>query len=161
MFSVSLFFNKDKTLKSPLILSCFCLGMVYHVIYGILYVLLSEPLYQYVRIGNDRISTVIHAILIALAGTAVCCIFFALRDKRIVPGAFVFLAVSMISGYLVTLNLPADRRSLMFHLITLYGIGPVAVVNAVSWSLYLRIRSRKRQMDVSSSKLLGTDDRGF
>lgn len=158
---MSLFFNKDKTLKSPLVLSCFSLGMVYHVIFGILYVLLSEPLYRYVRIGNDEVSTALHAILIALAGTAVCCIFFGLRDKRIVPGAFAFLAVSLISGYLVTLNLPADRRSLMIHLITLYGMGPVVLGNAVSWSLYLRIRRRKRQMVGSPPKLQGTGIRGF
>ena len=158
---MSLFFNKDKTLKSPLLLSCFSLGMAYHVIFGILYVILSEPLYRYVRIGSDEFSTMIHAMLIALAGTAVCCLFFGLRDKRIVPGAFVFLAVSLICGYLVTLSLPADRRSLMISLITLYGSGPVVLGNAVSWSIYLQIRRKKRQMDGSSLNLQGTDVRSF
>lgn len=139
-FSVSLFFNEDKTLKSPLLLNCFCLGLVFCIIFGILYAVLIEPLYLYVHVGNDVISSALHAMLIALGGTAVCCGFFVLRNKRIVPGAFVFLAVLLLCGYLTTFHLDAERRGLAVQLLTLYCLAPVLVGNAVSWSVYLRLR---------------------
>lgn len=142
---MSLFLNKDKTPKSSLLLNCFCLGLVFYGIFGGMYAFLTEPLFRYVNVVSNEFSVVLHAVLMALAGTAVCCIFFALRDKRIVPGAFVFMTISLILGGLVSFNLPVDRRSLMLQLLILYGTGPVLIGNAVSWSVYMRLRRRQRQ----------------
>lgn len=140
---ISLFLNKDKTPKSPLLLLCFCMGIVFCVIFGIMYALLTDPLHAYVRVGGETLSTSLHSIIIALCGTAACCSFFVLRDKRIVPGAFVFLAVFLAAGYLMTIPLGANDRELMRYIISLYGLAPVLLGNVVSWGIYLKIRKKK------------------
>lgn len=148
---MSLFINKDKTAKSPLVLHCFSLGLVFCFIFAGMYALLTEPLHTYVRIVNDTFSTTLHAVLIASAGTVVCCIFFMLRDKRIVPGAFTFLAIFLLVGYLMTFELSADRRNLMQHLLSLYGLGPILLGNAISWGIYFKMQRKQSSTDKNVS----------
>ena len=80
-------------------------------VFGILYGVLSEPLYRLVRLGSEASSTVVQGILIALLGTALCCLQFLLRDKRIAPYGFAGLAVALLMFYVGASFLDADVRS--------------------------------------------------
>lgn len=140
---MSLFLNKDKTRKSPIVMTSFLLAIVFALVYGGCYMLLTVPLHQYVSLGSPAVTNALHLLLIALAGTAVCCLLFLLRDKRLVPYGFAGLAVFLAAFYIAALLLPADRRGLMLYVISLYGLGPVLAGNAVSWAVYLTLRRRR------------------
>lgn len=143
---MNLFLNKDKTLKSPIALLCFFMALLFCVIYGLLYTVLTNPLHQYFRVGGEAFSTGLHSMIIALLGTGVCCAFFVLRDKRIVPGAFAFLAVFLLAGYLMTLQLGENVRGMMQYVVSLYGLAPVLIGNAVSWAAYFKIRAGRQRL---------------
>lgn len=136
----SLFLNPDKTRKSAVVLWSFLLALLFCVIFGAAYALLTDPLYHLISIGGAQVSNVLHCVLIALVGTAVCCCFFALRDKRLVPYAFVGLAVFVMVFYLAACMIAPENRGMMISLVTLYGAAPVLVGNLVSWAIYWKVR---------------------
>lgn len=140
---MSLFLNKDKTRKSPIVMTSFLLAIAFALVYGGCYMLLTVPLHQHVSLGSPAVTNALHLLLIALAGTAVCCLLFLLRDKRLVPYAFAGLAVILAAFYIAALLLPEGRRGLMLYVISLYGLGPVLVGNAASWAAYLALRRRR------------------
>lgn len=137
---MSLFIDKHNRRKSPIALAAFGAALLDLVVFGGLYALLSEPLYRAVSLGSETATTVVHALLIALAGTAVCCLLFFLPDKRVAPYGFAGLAVVLAMFYVAAAAMSAPARGNMMHLITLFGLAPVLVGNAAVWPLYLKIR---------------------
>ena len=85
-------------------------------------------------------TNVAHTLIIAVIGTAVCCLLFLLKDKRVAPYSFLGLAMLLLVFYAVAFLLEEDARPLMLYLITLYGLAPVLVGNAVTWPIYLKIK---------------------
>jgi len=137
---MSLFVDKFNRRKSPLALAAFGAALLDFLVFAVCYALLAEPLYHAVSLGNPFAATVIQAVIISLAGTAVCCLLFLLPDKRIVPYGFGGLAAVLGMFYAAALLLEPEARGLMAYLITLYGLGPVLVGNAVSWPVYRLLR---------------------
>lgn len=133
---MSLFVNKDKTLKTPIALITFSMAIVFSFIYGLLYAFLTEPLHTYVKVGNEISSSIIHSIIIALIGTIFCMIFFLLPDKRIVPGAFGFMSLFLVIAYLLIFLLESNTRSIIAYAVSLYALAPVILGNIVSWSIF-------------------------
>ena len=93
------FIDKHHRRKSSMAVTAFFAALIDLFVFGILYGVLSEPLYRLVRLGSEASSTVVQGILIALLGTALCCLQFLLRDKRIAPYGFAGLAVALALGY--------------------------------------------------------------
>lgn len=87
-------------------------------------------------------SNVAHTLIVAVIGTAVCCLLFLLKDKRVAPYSFLGLAVTLCMFYAAVLLLDGDARSLMLYLVTVYGLAPVLVGNAVAWPIYLKMKRR-------------------
>jgi len=137
---MSLFVDKFNRRKSPLALAAFGAALLDLLVFALCYSVLAEPLYRAVSLGNQTASTLVHAVVISLAGTAVCCLLFLLPDKRVVPYGFAGLAAVLGMFYAAACLLEPDARGLMVYLITLYGLGPVLVGNAVSWLIYRRLR---------------------
>lgn len=137
---MSLFIDKHNRRKSPLALAAFGAALAYLCIFGVLYAVLAKPLYDHVRLGSSAATVTAHSIVIALAGAAICCLFFLLRDKRVAPLGFAGLAVILCMFYAAALMLEAAERSLMLQLITMYGLAPVLVGNAVAWPVYRKLR---------------------
>ena len=135
---MSLFIDKHNRRKSPLALAAFGAALAYLCVFGALYAVLAKPLYDHVRLGGA--TTAVHGLVIALAGTAVCCLFFLLKDKRVAPLGFAGLAVILCMFYAAALMLEAPERSLMLRLITMYGLAPVLVGNAAAWPVYWKLR---------------------
>lgn len=137
---MSLFIDKYNRRKSPLALAAFGAALAYLCVFGVLYAVLAKPLYDCVRLGNPAATLTVHSLVIALAGTGVCCLSFLLKDKRVPPLGFAGLAVILCMFYAAALMLEAEERGLMLRLITMYGLTPVLAGNAVAWSLYWKLR---------------------
>ena len=149
---MSLFIDpRTKKRKSPIVLISFLTGVLFLLIYGFFYTVLTDPLYRLISLGNPVMSTVVHGFLISLTGTAVCCLAFFLPDKRIAPLGFAALAVFFALTCLAAAFLDADARKVMLGLIALYGLGPVVVGNAMAWSIYQRLKIHRAESSAPAS----------
>ena len=137
---MSFFIDKHNRRKSTIMLTAFCVGFVFAVLFVALAIALGEPLYTYIRFDNDLLTTAVHAVLVALVGTGICCVTFLLKDKRIAPYSFAGLAVWLCMFYAAAFLLEGEGRVYMMKTITMFGLGPVLVGNAVTWPIYLRMK---------------------
>ena len=137
---MSFFIDRLNRRKSPIALAAFAAAMLYLFIFGVLYGLLAAPLYRAVSLGTPAATTAVHSLIIAAIGTAVCCLLFLLKDKRVAPYGFCGLAVALCMFYAAAFLLDGLARSNMLYLITAYGLAPVLVGNAVTWPIYWRMK---------------------
>ena len=144
---MSFFIDRFNRRKSPIALAAFGAALLYAVIFGVLYALLAEPLYHAVSLGSPTATTVCHTVIIAVIGTAVCCLLFLLKDKRVAPYGFCGLAVALCMFYAAAFLLEGLARSNMLYLITAYGLAPVLVGNAVTWPIYWRMKRTNPAMN--------------
>lgn len=137
---MSFFVDRYNRRKSTIALTAFCVGFLFAFLFVALAIALGEPLYTLIRFENDTVTTAVHAILVALVGTAICCVTFLLKDKRIAPYSFVGLAVWLCMFYAAAFLLEGEGRVYMMKTITMFGLAPVLVGNAVTWPIYLRMK---------------------
>ena len=90
---MSLFLTKEGKRKSPMAVTVFFVDLLFCLVFGGAYALLTEPLHSLLPLGGGMPETVLHCLIIAVIGTAVCCVLFLLPDKRIVPYSFASLPV--------------------------------------------------------------------
>ena len=137
---MSFFIDRFNRRKSPLALAAFGAALLDMAVFGLLYAFLAKPLHDAVSLGSAAATVTGHALIIAVLGTAVCCLLFLLKDKRVAPYGFLGLAVLLLVFYAVAFLLEEDARPLMLYIITLYGQAPVLVGNAVTWPIYLKMK---------------------
>ena len=137
---MSFFVDRFNRRKSPLALAAFGAALLDLAVFGLLYAFLAKPLNDAVSLGSTAATLVVQALIIAVLGTAVCCLLFLLKDKRVAPYGFLGLAVLLLVFYAVAFLLEEDARPLMLYIITLYGLAPVLGGNAVTWPIYLKIK---------------------
>lgn len=137
---MALFVTKEGQRKSPIAITCFFVSILFCGVYALGYALLTEPLYRYLYIGNDALSSGLHCTLIALVGTAICCTLFMLKDKRIVPYSFVGLAIIVLMACIATFQLEQELQKAAMYVISIYLFSPVLIGNLVSWTIYCRLR---------------------
>ena len=137
---MSFFVDRFNRRKSPLALAAFGAALLDMAVFGLLYAFLAKPLNDAVSLGSAAATLVVQALIIAVLGTAVCCLLFLLKDKRVAPYGFLGLAVLLLVFYAVAFLLEEDARPLMLYIITLYGLAPVLVGNAVTWPIYLKMK---------------------
>ena len=137
---MSFFIDRFNRRKSPLALAAFGAALLDMAVFGLLYAFLAKPLNDAVSLGSTAATLVVQALIIAVLGTAICCLLFLLKDKRVAPYSFLGLAMLLLVFYAVAFLLEEEARPLMLYLITLYGLAPVLVGNAVTWPIYLKIK---------------------
>ena len=137
---MSFFIDQKNRRKSPIILAALGAALLDLAVFGICYALLTEPLYHAVRLGGEIATTAVHALIIALAGTAVCCLQFLLPEKRVAPYGFAGLAVVFMMFCAAALMLDAPARGNMLRLIAMFGLAPILAGNAVTWPTYLKMK---------------------
>ena len=137
---MSFFIDKKNRRKSPIVLAALGAALLDLAVFGIAYALLTDPLYHAVQLDSEIATTVIHALVIALAGTAVCCLEFLLPDKRVAPYGFAGLAVVFMMFCAAALMLDEPARGNMLRLIAMFGLAPVLVGNAAAWPIYLKMK---------------------
>lgn len=137
---MNLFIDKNHRRKSPIAIAGFFATLLDLCIYGVLYTLLAEPLYRQLTLPSTAATNAVHTLIIALVGTAIGSLLFLLRDKRVALFGFVGLAVVLVMFYFAAWMLDTDQRATMVQLITLYGVAPALIGNAVAWPVYLMLR---------------------
>lgn len=128
--------NREGKQRSTFLLSVFLLTLADITVFAFAYILLSEPLYVHIRFQSDIITTPVHALIISLTGTAVCCLAFILPDKRMVPGGFAGLALLFLLLVLLCLFRDPENQGYLLKLVFMYGTGPVAIGNLITWFVY-------------------------
>lgn len=138
---MSFYIDEHNRRKSPLALVAFGAALLDACIFGALSFLLAEPLYRLVAFDSETVTAIAHAAVVAILGTPLCCLLFLLRDKRVVPYGFTVFAVILGLFYAAALSLQdAVSRDGMLRLISLFGLTPVLLGNAVSWPIYLYMK---------------------
>lgn len=144
---MAFFVDKQNRRKSPVALAAFGAALVDMAVFSLLYVALAEPLYRLFAFESDSATNLAHSLIIAAVGTAVCCLWFLLRDKRVAPYGFACLALFLSMFLLAAALLDAEARGVMLYVIAMYGLMPVLVGNAVSWAVYLRLKRKNPAMN--------------
>lgn len=144
---MSFFIDKNDRRKSPIALAAFGAAVAYLAVFGVLYALLAEPLYNAVRFESATLTNAVHSLIIAVIGTAVCCLLFLLKDKRVAPYGFAGLAVVLCMFYAASLLQEGLARQNLMYLVTAYGLAPVLVGNAVAWLVYWRMKKAHPDMN--------------
>jgi len=137
---MNLFVDKKKRRKSPIALVAFGMALAYCLLFGALYALLAEPLYYTIALPSLFLTNAVHSLIVAVVGTALCCLLFLLKDKRIAPSGFAGLLVILCMFYAGSIMQQPENRSIMLPVITTYGLAPVLVGNAVTWPIYLKFK---------------------
>jgi hypothetical protein len=137
-------FTKNGKLKSTLIVNSFSLSLLFMAIYGLSYLMLIDPLENMLaaRYGVALASFAESAVP-ALAGTVLCCsLFFVFRDKRLVPGAYVWLLLFSLRAFLSARH-AAERDRGVF--LSLYGmIVPAPLILGGGCSAYLYENAKRK-----------------
>jgi len=132
---MSLFVDRSGRRKSPLALSAFFTGILFFFIYGALYVLLAEPLYHSIAFESVLLTNVVHSVIIALAGSLLCCLMFLLPDKQIAPLGFLCVAILTLVLYAASAAM-AEGRAVMMQFVSMYCLAPTIIGNLIGWSVY-------------------------
>ena len=157
---MALFYDKKaRKPKNPLVMYAFCLAILYMVVYLALFHVLSEPLYLHVSpFGSDLPNTVLHAVIVSLAGTAlICLLFFVFKDKRYVLFGYAGLAVIFLMFAVGTFSIGEEHRDVIRSVVFMYGLGPVIIGSAVSGALYCAVFRKYSVVSDIYAGLLGGD----
>ena len=73
---MALFVTKEGKRKSPMAVTCFFVDLLFCLVFGGMYALLTGVLHDHLPLGGGMAENWIHCGLIAVVGTAVCCILF-------------------------------------------------------------------------------------
>ena len=111
---MSFFVDRFNRRKSPLALAAFGAALLDLAVFGLLYAFLAKPLNDAVSLGSAAATLVVQALIIAVLGTAVCCLLFLLKDKRVAPYGFLGLAVLLLVFYAVAFLLEEDQEMAVY-----------------------------------------------
>ena len=123
---MALFVTKEGKRKSPMAVTCFFVDLLFCLVFGGMYALLTGVLHDHLPLGGGMAENWIHCGLIAVVGTAVCCILF-------------LLPVITIMCVVAAFQLEPAARNMMLYVTFLYTLMPSLVGNAVSWTVYFKL----------------------
>ena len=122
--------------RSTFLLFVFLLTLLYIGLYFLSYFYLAEPLYTWIHFNSELWTTFVHAGIISLVGTLVCCLAFLLPDKKMAPCGFAGVAFVFCLFLVVSLLRNTEDRLYMLKMICMYGAGPSVIGNLISWPVY-------------------------
>ena len=127
---MALFVTKEGKRKSPMAVTCFFVDLLFCLVFGGMYALLTGVLHDNLPLGGGMAENWIHCGLISVVGTAVCCIL---------PYSFASLPVITIMCVVAAFQLEPAARNMMLYVTFLYTLMPILVGNAVSWTVYFKL----------------------
>lgn len=137
---MNLFIDKNHRRKSPIAIAGFSPRCWTSASTGFCIPCWQSRCTGQLTLPSTAATNAVHTLIIALAGTAIGSLLFLLRDKRVALFGFVGLAVVLVMFYFAAWMLDTDQRATMVQLITLYGVAPALIGNAVAWPVYLKLR---------------------
>ncbi len=134
--------------KSTLLLYSFSLSIVLVVLYGAAFMLLLEPLEEIfaVRLAFGTFAVnLMESLLPSIAATAVCIVLsFVIRDKRIMPSAFLFIAFFAVLLLVYLLITAWEDAALTASMFLWFVLIPFSVGSGAVFSVSFRqFKSRK------------------
>ena len=144
-FWAALFLTEDGRPKSASMLYSFCLSLVFLTVYALLYGFLIDWLETQLASQSVPLRNLFESVVPGLAGTLVCCpLFFAFKDRRLVPAAYLWLIVYALVAVVTMLFLTSGEEFKIF----LYFFGmfvPVGLVSGALASFLLLRRFNRRK----------------
>lgn len=130
--------TENGKVKSTLLLYSFCLCWVFILVYGCCFGLFTRTLDTLLSDLPVMTVTLIEALVPAVAGTAVCCLTWLLPgDKRLLPAAYIWLALLMLACLIVLIVLMGlESAGLILQFFGMFVLAPLALGVGSSMLLY-------------------------
>lgn len=134
--------------KSTLLLYSFCLCWLFIAIYAAAFVLLVDPLYALTTGAPTVVGNLVGSLVPAVIGTAVCSLswFLSRTEKRLMPAAYIWLALLMLAcliTLLILLNGEREAQGLVLQFFGMFVLAPVVLGGGLSMFLYYRYWKNK------------------
>jgi len=140
-----LFLTEEGRPKSAVFLYSFCLSLLFFVIYALSYGFLIDVLEAALADQTVLVRNILQSVLPGLAASVVCCaMFFPFRDKRLVPMAYLWLAVYALAA-LVTMLFIVSKEEYRIFLYFFAMLVPVGLISGGAISILLFRRNRLRE----------------
>ena len=156
---MALFVTKEGKRKSPMAVTCFFVDLLFCLVFGGMYALLTGVLHDHLPLGGGMAENWIHCGLISVVGTAVCCILFLLPDKRIVPYSFASLPVITIMCVVAAFQLEPAARNMMLYVTFLYTLMPILVATRIVDAIFQAVQKTDAAPPVKGEQYGKTDKR--
>ncbi len=138
-------FTENGRVKSTLLIYSFSLSILFVAIYLLSYLMLIDPIDAFFlpRIGT-KFTTFLESVLPAIAGTALCCsLHFVVKEKRLVPGAYLFLLFyALVGGIGIAVSLTQNEMPTFLGLFSMVVLPPLVIGGAVSTLLYVKYKKK-------------------
>lgn len=136
-FWAALFLTPEGKPKSAVLLYSFCLSLVYLAVYGIAYYFLIDLIETAFAGSSVAMRNLLQSVVPGLAGTLVCCsLWFAIRDRRIVPAAYAWLCAFALAA-LVTMAILSDGEGFRIFLYFFLMLVPAGLVSGAAFSFLM------------------------
>lgn len=140
-----LFLDEHGRPKSASFLYSFCLSLLFFVIYALSYGFLIDVIEKAMPNASVTARNIAQSILPGLAGSIVCCaLFFVFSDRRLVPVAYIWLAVYALIA-LITMALITGKDEYLIFLYFFAMLVPAGLISGGVTSLLLFRNDRKKQ----------------
>ena len=140
-----LFLDEHGRPKSALFLYSFCLSLLFFVIYALSYVFLIDVIERAMPGASVLSRNIAQSVLPGLAASIVCCaLFFVFSDRRLVPLAYLWLAVYALIA-LITMAFLTSKDEYLIFLYFFAMLVPAGLVSGGVTSLLLFRHDRRKQ----------------
>ena len=141
-----LFLDEHGRPKSAMFLYSFCLSLLFFAFYALSYSFLIDILERAMPNASVLMKNIAQSVLPGFAGSVVCCaLFFVFPDRRLVPVAYLWLAVYAVIALITMAFLTAPEEFRIF-LYFFAMIVPVGLISGGITSLLLFLRHNKQKM---------------
>lgn len=145
-FWTALFLTEDGRPKSALLLYSFCLCLLFFAVYAVLYWFLIDLLESLLAAWPVPLRNLFEGVLPGLAGTLVCCpLFFVFKNRRLVPAAYLWLALFAVASLITMLFLTSGEEFRIFLYFFAMLVPSGLVSGCLVSCLLLRRYNRKKE----------------
>ena len=128
-FWAALFLTQEGKPKSAFLLYSFCLSLVFLAVYAVSYFFLIDVLEGAFAQSSVLVRNIFESVVPGLAGSVVCCsLWFVIKNKRMVPAAYIWLALYALSALVAMAFLigSGDFRFFLYFYLMLVPSGLVS-----------------------------------
>ena len=131
--------------KSTLLLNSFCLSILFLVVYGAAFFLLTDPIHAWLALAPRAVENLVSALLPALIGTAICALTHLICHPQTVLAAYGWLLLLALASLVTMLLLLRGDHGASVLFLQLFGMMvpvPLLMGFGSSWWLLRRRNSR-------------------
>ncbi len=138
-----LFLTPEGRPKSAVLLYSFCLSLLYVIIYGICYFFLIDVIENAFVSASAVMRNVFESVVPGVTGSIICCpLWFIVKDKRIVPAAFVWMCAYAVAA-LISMAFLCEGTEYSIFLYFFAMIVPVGLITGTAFTHHMYRRNMK------------------